>query len=435
MADRKKQKRRCRSIIAADHRIARKWGFFVGAFGEKLIGAYSADVTVVAERLRLQQPTVGPEADLPELWQVAEKPADAEVACVVDGGLGAKRAFQLEVLLDPGVLVADMQRGIHPMGDDARREPARRALVDSPVEDQADLVGTPQVQMVADHLLEPLPSMQRTPEHLGAGELRLQDRVPVAVAGIAVLPGERTRQTVHPLADHPRDAVLVKTIQNRLQSIRIITAQHPVVQRLIADARLVQLTLGVLMPVEVHPTGVRKVRAHLDEHRAEVIVHHVEVVVVAHHLAAVQPRIAVAGIGVGAPRHAERTAPLLRLADIQYPLSVIAARLQTPLRLIILSLTLAETHQIDAVPQDERADVLNKLLAHVLHEYRGRNRPAAVVTEEMTGAGAGLQHRLIDIQIQPVNALDVERDPVVQQTGQVLVYHGSQLRVELIGLL
>ena len=62
------------------------------------------------------------------------------------------------VLLDLGVLVVDVQAGRDALGDDAGAEAARgaqTAAVDqAPVEDQADLVGTTGVEVVADDLLE-----------------------------------------------------------------------------------------------------------------------------------------------------------------------------------------------------------------------------------------------------------------------------------------
>ena len=58
---------------------------------------------------------------------------------------------------------------------------------DAPVEDQADLVGAADVEVVVQHLLEEDPPGDRAVEHLGQGELRLQDRQLVAVAGGLVL--------------------------------------------------------------------------------------------------------------------------------------------------------------------------------------------------------------------------------------------------------
>jgi len=70
----------------------------------------------------------------------------------------------------------------------------------SAVEDQADLVGAAQVEVVPDHVLEEQPAGHGSVEHLGQGELGLQDRELVAVAGGPVGRAERVRQDRQPLA-------------------------------------------------------------------------------------------------------------------------------------------------------------------------------------------------------------------------------------------
>jgi hypothetical protein len=72
--------------------------------------------------------------------------------------------------------------------------------VDSAVEDQADLVGAADVEVVADHLLEEDPAGDRAVQRLGQGELGLQDRQVIPVAGGAVGRTERVRQDRQPLA-------------------------------------------------------------------------------------------------------------------------------------------------------------------------------------------------------------------------------------------
>ena len=66
------------------------------------------------------------------------------------------------------------------------REPSRcraRAAADrTGVEDETDLIGAADVEVVADDLLEEDPTRDRCLEHLGQGELFLQDRQVVAAA-------------------------------------------------------------------------------------------------------------------------------------------------------------------------------------------------------------------------------------------------------------
>lgn len=64
--------------------------------------------TVVTDLLDFEQVPIGLEADAAQLGKIAQVPANAKVARIVDDGLGAKRLALLVVLLDPRALVVDM---------------------------------------------------------------------------------------------------------------------------------------------------------------------------------------------------------------------------------------------------------------------------------------------------------------------------------------
>ena len=91
------------------------------------------------------------------------------------------------VLLDPGVLVVDVQARGDPFGDHPGAEPvpvsgvARDASAGG--RRSGNLVGAADVEVVADDLLEEDPTRDRFVQHLGQRELGLQDRDVVAVAG------------------------------------------------------------------------------------------------------------------------------------------------------------------------------------------------------------------------------------------------------------
>jgi hypothetical protein len=76
-----------------------------------------------------QEPPVGCEADLRQCGQVSQPLADAEVAGLIDGCLGTDGLSELVVLLDPGVLVVDVQARGDPAGD---RAPARSMIIRVP---------------------------------------------------------------------------------------------------------------------------------------------------------------------------------------------------------------------------------------------------------------------------------------------------------------
>ena len=96
----------------------------------------------------------------------------------------------LEVLLDLGGFVADMQRGDDPLSNDAGIEHTRRAFGNPPLEDQADLGRATQIDVLANDLLEQVASAQGSVEDLRAGEFRLQDGQLGVEAGGVILRGE-----------------------------------------------------------------------------------------------------------------------------------------------------------------------------------------------------------------------------------------------------
>ena len=89
------------------------------------------------------------------MWSLS---ADTEVTGVVDGGLGPEGLALLVILLDPGVLVVDVEGGGDPLGYDPGAESTGCAPIDPLLEDQGDLIGAADVQVVTDYLLEEHPS-------------------------------------------------------------------------------------------------------------------------------------------------------------------------------------------------------------------------------------------------------------------------------------
>jgi hypothetical protein len=141
-----------------------------------------------------------------------------------------------------------------------------------PVEDQGDLVGAADVEVVADDVFEEHPAGDRLVEHLGQRELGLQNRQLVAVARGPIRSGERVRQPGQPLAQQRIDLLFSEPVADRLQRYRIIDGGEPVVQRLECDAGLGGLALRPVVAVDAQLGVVRKIRAKLEEERAEIVV-------------------------------------------------------------------------------------------------------------------------------------------------------------------
>src|SRR5579859_6735222 len=95
--------------------------------------SFFSNSAILTETFDFENTSVGLKADLPQRWQVTQSFADGKVAGVVDGCLGAGAHFAhcgnlLEILLDARVLIVDVQRGNHTLGEHARTESSRRSL-------------------------------------------------------------------------------------------------------------------------------------------------------------------------------------------------------------------------------------------------------------------------------------------------------------------
>ena len=134
-----------------------------------------------------------------------QRPADAEVARVVDGGLGSERTSLLEILLDLAVLVVRLQLRLHAVVNDAGAEPTWGAAGDLATEHDLHVVGTPERELVAERELKPVADVVRTREHAGVGEFHLPDREAIAVAALAILSSQRRGQPGLPILPEPLD--------------------------------------------------------------------------------------------------------------------------------------------------------------------------------------------------------------------------------------
>jgi hypothetical protein len=88
---------------------------------------------------------------------------------------------------------------------------------------------------------------------------------------------------------------------------------------------------------------------------------------------------------------------------------------------VVFALVLGEVHQVKAVAVHEVADAVDECLGHRGHQRRGGEPVAAVEVEERGRAARVLQQRLVDVEVHPVDRLDLERDMPVQDIG-----HGAR---------
>ena len=190
---------------------------------------------VVADAFGVQEAPVGGVAGLRHGGEVSQLFADAEVARLVEGGLGAERSSFLQVLLDLGLLVEQVEVGAGAAGDDLGPEgpggPVLAALPDGAAEDEVHLVRAADVEVVADQLLEEDPAVQRPVQGHRGGELDLLDRQLPAVIGVFILAGERLRQPGEPLAGEPVDLLVGQPVADPLDRAGVAGRAERVVQR------------------------------------------------------------------------------------------------------------------------------------------------------------------------------------------------------------
>lgn len=131
-------------------------------------------------------------------------------------------------------------------------------------------VGASEVEVVADDRLEEDPPRAGPVEHLGQGELGLEDRDVVAVAGPSVTSAVGMGQTGRPLADKALDLGGAERKADVLERGRIRAALEPIVEGLEVEAGLFGLTLGPLVAVDAAFPHVGEAGPELDEEGPEV---------------------------------------------------------------------------------------------------------------------------------------------------------------------
>src|SRR5262249_39717299 len=145
----------------------------------------------------------------------------------------------------------------------------------------------------------------------------------VAVASGTILRGKGMGQAGQPAAQQLVDLLGPELFTDGLQPFGIGAGSEAVVQRLVGDSLLLELTLGILVTVQTQLGGVRKIGAELQEEGAEVWIQTVPVVVVHHGGGTNDPGIALASLRVAPFFGAEDGSLFLGSAEEHHPLLLI----------------------------------------------------------------------------------------------------------------
>ena len=339
----------------------------------------------------------------------------------------AQRPTVLQVLLDAGVLVERVDGDIDPAGDDAglehllhRRRPAPPDRM--PGEDQLDLVGAADVQVVRDQGLEESAGVAGLGEHDGARHLDLAHRQFPPVPGGLIGVGQWHRQDREPALGELGDLRRAEPVADGLQPGGVIGGGEPVGQLGEPDPGVDRLTLGPLMAVDPDLGRVGEVSADLDEPRTEVVVPEVEVI--AGHtpvgLVEGEPRSPGRPLPLGPGEH---TGVLLGDPDRGHPGP---ARLglgrQVGPHGLDLAVGLGEPHHRDVVLLGEAGHRPAERGTDLVEDRRGRDRIAQVRGQEADHLPADLQVVHPAVQIDPIQTLQIQRHLPVED-----VVHGHRL--------
>ena len=221
------------------------------------------------------------------------------------------------------------------------------------------------------------------------------------------------RQASQPFAQQSIDLVRRQLVAQPLHQLGVGTRLDAVVQRLERHPTLGKLALEILVAIDAELGIVGKVGAELQEERPEVFIDAIEIVVVDHRGGFHDPRIGSACEPTAAPLRAHDPRLLLGLADIEHPLT--PGKLpHVLLRDVVFALPLLEGNQINALVVDESIDVANERFRHRRHRRR-RGKTLAPMNPQVAHHGSNrLQMRDVDIQVHPVDRLDLQHHMVTQ---------------------
>jgi hypothetical protein len=145
-----------------------------------------------------------------------------------------------------------------------------------------------------------------------------------------------------------------------------------------------------------------------EEEGSEARIDAVEVVVVDHRRGGDQPRVARSRARIAPALGAHHPSLLLGLADEQDPL---ATRELPQIRLghRLLALPLLEGDHLDPVLLGEPLDRGHECPRHRRHQRGGCEEVFAMLAEEVRNTSFRLQNRDVDVEVHPVDALQLER--------------------------
>jgi hypothetical protein len=234
-------------------------------------------------------------------------------------------------------------------------------------------------------------------------------------------------QAAEPFAQQLIDLGGREIVANPLRQLDVGAGLDPIIEGFEWYASLGQLALEVFVAIDVELGVVRKVGTDLQEEGAEVLIDAVEVVVIDHRGCVHNPRIGSSRLCTAPLLRPHHSRLLLGLADIEDAFRSLEAS-QVLLRDVVLALPLLEAHQIDALAVDERLDVANERLGHRRHRRRRGKSLAPMLAQEPHDAPYRLQQRHVDVEVHPVDPLELQNHVITQDVRHRSCYRHRGLR-------
>src|SRR6266567_2309097 len=205
--------------------------------------------TALSGTLNGQQTTIGGASLRLQFRQVVQAALAAEVGGRIAHGLDTQRAALFQIFLDPRVFVENVDDDVHTTCDHLGRELTVGVGVDLPAEDQLDLIGPTDVEVVGDERLEETAGTTWCVEDQGARGFDLTHRELPPVPGLSIGVIQWRRDDRHPAIEEGLEVIRPESITDRLQGGSIGTRAEAVGKFGERQSCGLRLTLGPLVGV------------------------------------------------------------------------------------------------------------------------------------------------------------------------------------------
>jgi len=344
--------------------------------------------------------------------QISQAFSDAEVGGIVNRRLRSQCPVLFEVLFDARALVLDVQTGGHAVSDHAGAEQSRRVLLNASGEDELYAVRSAQINVLSNNGFKELASPQGAGEYIRSREFHLPYGQLVSVAGVNVLWAQRPGEPAHPLGEERFDLLGTQSIAEALELFGLRAGQKAVVESFEVNAPLFKLPLGPFVAVDAHAYREGEVRADLDEHRTEVLVVEVEVVLLHEHILTrvIETDVPVAGVLPGLEGHLF----LLRHAneDHRIALGLFGAYAVGHL---VLSFLAFERNEPDAFGCGEGFHARHKLPCDSTQHSRRRNGAVTLLAQKDAQASRSLKCGHVAVQVDSVKGINPQRRVLLEK--------------------